>query len=242
MSGGFQRPVEEVAHRLVEHASESGQPDNRRNSVVGLPARNGARIDTELHGDPIDRVTRVPTRLTDAVTKSRRLAFYDILCHGSDAALYTMTMTRQDEPTTESPHFATLLVMALDPKEIGERIASRRKELGWTHQRLADVMNVELRTVQRWQEGIDAQGKSLLPRLHTLMDLAEKMGVERSYFVEGQAAPDTQPGLLKDVADGVEQLERSSEDVLGRLDEALARLERIEAAVLPPGETRRDQN
>lgn len=153
-----------------------------------------------------------------------------------------MTTTRQDTPTTKLPHFATLLVMALDPKEIGERISKRRKELGWTHQRLADVMNVELRTAQRWQEGIDAQGKSLLPRLHTLMDLAEKMEVERSYFVEGQAAPDTQPGLLKDVADAVEQLERSSEDVLGRLDEALARLERIEAAVLPPGETHRGQH
>jgi len=38
-------------------------------------------------------------------------------------------------------------------------------------------MGVALRTAQRWQEGE-------LPRLGTLMELADKMAVERSYFVE----------------------------------------------------------
>jgi transcriptional regulator with XRE-family HTH domain len=73
--------------------------------------------------------------------------------------------------------------MALAPQEIGRRISRRRKELGWTHQELADAMEVELRTAQRWQTGT-------LPRLGTLMRLADVMGVEQSYFVEdAQASP-----------------------------------------------------
>ncbi len=96
-----------------------------------------------------------------------------------------MTMTRQVTPTTKSPHFATLLVMALAPAEIGARIKQRREELGLTHQQLADAMDVELRTVQRWQEGVSPKtGKSSLPRLATLMKLADVMDVEQAYFVE----------------------------------------------------------
>lgn len=152
-----------------------------------------------------------------------------------------MTMTRQVTPTTESPHFATLLVMALDPKEIGERIAARRKELGWTHQRLADEMDVELRTVQRWQEGVDVRGKSLLPRLGTLMELAAKMEVEQSYFVESQEpAPESavQAALLRDVAAGIAALEQSQEDAHSKLDEVLDRLRHLEGGQLPPAELR----
>ena len=88
-----------------------------------------------------------------------------------------MTKRCQVPPTTESLHFATMLVMALSPKEVGARIRERRLALGWTHQQLADKMEVELRTAQRWQEGE-------LPRLATLMELADSMEVERSYFVE----------------------------------------------------------
>lgn len=113
-----------------------------------------------------------------------------------------MTMTSQGVPTTRPPHFATLLLMALAPQEVGRRIATRRKELGWTHERLAREMDVGLRTVQRWQQGQDPKtGKSWLPRLGTLMDLADVMGVERSYFVE-EAATAADP-----VAHRLEQLE-----------------------------------
>lgn len=130
-----------------------------------------------------------------------------------------MTMTRQVTPTTKPPHFATLLVMALDPKEIGERIRKRRKELGWTHQELADAMNVELRTAQRWQEGVDREGKSQLPRLGTLMELAEKMGVDRSYFVEGEA-----PVTEQDLAARLEALEERVAQGFADVATALERL------------------
>jgi transcriptional regulator with XRE-family HTH domain len=93
--------------------------------------------------------------------------------------------------------------MALAPQEVGARIAKRRKELGWTHQRLADEMNVELRTVQRWQKGVSAEGKSTLPRLATLMELADKMDVARSYFIES----DEDLASEKELADRLEELE-----------------------------------
>lgn len=41
-----------------------------------------------------------------------------------------MTMTSQVVPTTKPTHFATLLVMALAPEEIGGRIKQLREELG----------------------------------------------------------------------------------------------------------------
>jgi transcriptional regulator with XRE-family HTH domain len=75
--------------------------------------------------------------------------------------------------------------MALAPEEIGLRISGRRRELGWTHQKLADEMGVELRTAQRWQTGT-------LPRLATLMRLADVMGVEHSYFIEGTGRSEDQ--------------------------------------------------
>lgn len=86
--------------------------------------------------------------------------------------------------------------MALAPEEVGQRIRQRRIELGWTHRRLADEMGTGERTVQRWQVGRDPKsGKSWLPRLGTLMDLADRMGVERSYFVE-EAKPVDEVSLM----------------------------------------------
>jgi len=136
-----------------------------------------------------------------------------------------MTVTSQVEPTTKSPHFATLLVMAIAPEEIGGRIASRRKELGWTHQRLADEMHVGLRTAQRWQKGVDpATGKSWLPRLATLMDLADVMDVARSYFVEAEeerqaekVIADRLGSLEEKVADGFEAIEAAIEQLASQL-------------------------
>lgn len=103
----------------------------------------------------------------------------------------------QVRPTTRSPHFATLLVMALDPEEIGKRIETARKKAGYAgHQDFADAVSehlgrrVNLRTVQRWQKGRNPQtGKSWLPRLDTLMQLADLLEVPSSYFVEAESDP-----------------------------------------------------
>lgn len=149
-----------------------------------------------------------------------------------------MTETSQVAPTTEPPHFATLLVMALAPEEIGERIKQRREDLGWTHRKLADEIGVGERTVQRWQKGRDpTTGKSWLPRLATLMELADVMSVERSYFTEKPERVDqaeAQAELMRQVASGVATLEQSQENVIDRLQEILDRLTTIEGSLSHP--------
>lgn len=136
-----------------------------------------------------------------------------------------MTQTSQAAPTTKPPHFATLLVMALAPEDIGARITQRRKELGWTHEELARRMNVGLRTAQRWQKGRDPKtGKSWLPRLATLMDLADIMDVDRSYFVEDADPRDEArrlegrlESLEEQVSVGFESLEAAIEQLVEQL-------------------------
>jgi transcriptional regulator with XRE-family HTH domain len=112
-----------------------------------------------------------------------------------------MVELRQVPPTTKQPHFATLLLMALAPGEVGKRIAQARKAKGWTHGELAERMNVDLRTAQRWQKGVNSKGKSTLPRLGTLMELADVLDVPRSYFVEledeGATLADLRAGMVR---------------------------------------------
>lgn len=138
-----------------------------------------------------------------------------------------MVVKSQARPTTGSPHFATLLVMALAPEEVGARIESARKAAGYpSHQDFADAMSerlghrVNLRTVQRWQKGRDPKtGKSWLPRLPTLMEIADLLGVSRSYFVEDEAAPPSDSEAhyireelaeVREIVERVEKLLRAS--------------------------------
>jgi transcriptional regulator with XRE-family HTH domain len=67
--------------------------------------------------------------------------------------------------------------MPLDAVEVGRHIREARLALGWTHEELARRMGVNWRSVQRWQKG-------QLPRLETLVRLAETLGVPQSYLVE----------------------------------------------------------
>jgi transcriptional regulator with XRE-family HTH domain len=69
--------------------------------------------------------------------------------------------------------------MRLTPDEVGDRIRAARLLNGWTHDELARRMNANWRTVQRWQKG-------KLPRLQTLLRLAEVLGVPHSYFIEAE--------------------------------------------------------
>lgn len=111
--------------------------------------------------------------------------------------------------------------MALAPEEVGARIEEQRKRLGWTHQRLADEMKVGLRTAQRWQKGRNPKNeKSWLPRLATLMELADRMGVERSYFVEDSG----------DRFSRLEELASESAERLRRIEDLLQGLPRSRRA------------
>jgi transcriptional regulator with XRE-family HTH domain len=99
----------------------------------------------------------------------------------------------------------------LAPEEVGRRIREARLAHGWTHEELARRVGVNWRTVQRWQKG-------QLPRLGTLVRLAETLGLPRSYFVEEEDLG----AVLDELRAGLQALAERVEDLSG----ALASLER----------------
>jgi transcriptional regulator with XRE-family HTH domain len=108
--------------------------------------------------------------------------------------------------------------MALAPEEVGARIREARLALGWTHERLAAEMGVGLRTVQRWQKGVNPKdGKPWLPRLGTLMRLADVLQVPSSFFVESEL----DAASVADLAERLEAVERMSAENQAMLAELL---------------------
>jgi transcriptional regulator with XRE-family HTH domain len=119
-------------------------------------------------------------------------------------------------------------------EEICARIKLARTEAGMTLEEMADALGVTQRAYWNYEN-------NRVP-FRRMTEIAEITGKSQDWLYRGDPPPSALPaGLLKAVADGVEQLERSAEDVLGRLDETLARLARIEDALLPPGETHQGQ-
>src|SRR5918994_4431283 len=95
--------------------------------------------------------------------------------------------------------------MRLTPEEVGERIREARLSRGWTHEELARRMDANWRTVQRWQKG-------KLPRLPTLLRLADVLGVPSGYFVEPEDSVATINDLsarIEDLAERVDNLARA---------------------------------
>jgi transcriptional regulator with XRE-family HTH domain len=96
--------------------------------------------------------------------------------------------------------------MRLTPEEVGRRIRQARLANGWTHEELARRMDANWRTVQRWQKG-------KLPRLQTLLRLADVLGVPQTYFIEPE--------------DSLANLD----DLRARVDELTARVDALARAV-----------
>jgi transcriptional regulator with XRE-family HTH domain len=94
----------------------------------------------------------------------------------------------------------------LTPESVGERIREARLAHGWTHEELARRMNVNWRTVQRWQKGKP-------PRLQTLIRLADVLGVPQGYFV------------------GVDDSLATLNELRERLDELAARVDALSRAL-----------
>jgi transcriptional regulator with XRE-family HTH domain len=82
-------------------------------------------------------------------------------------------------------------------------------------------MGVNWRTVQRWQKG-------QLPRMNTLLRLAEVLGVPHGYFVE----PEDSLATMTDLRERVDELAGRVDDLARDLTRALASLPTA------PGETR----
>jgi len=105
------------------------------------------------------------------------------------------------------------VALELTPDVVGARIRAARLERGWTHEELARRMGANWRTAQRWQQG-------KLPRLPTLLRLADILGVPHAYFVD----PEMAPGTL--------------DDLRAQMDELSARVGMLERALredgLPP--------
>lgn len=57
-------------------------------------------------------------------------------------------------------------------KRLGERVSSRRKQLGWTQEQLAERMRVDAETISRFERGVN------LPSLLTLDRLAAVLKVD----------------------------------------------------------------
>jgi transcriptional regulator with XRE-family HTH domain len=115
--------------------------------------------------------------------------------------------------------------MPLEPEEVGRRIREARLAHGWTHEELAHRMGVNWRTAHRWQTG-------QLPRLGTLLRLADTLGVPRSFLV------DTEESAVI-----LENLQARLDELATRLDALSQRLEAVAEAVVEgtplPAATRR---
>lgn len=107
--------------------------------------------------------------------------------------------------------------MRLTPEEVGIRIREARLARGWTHEELAQRMHANWRTVQRWQKG-------KLPRLQTLLQLADVLGVPQSYFVEREHSLATVDDLRARVDDLARRVDTLAEAL------ASAELAQLEAA------------
>jgi transcriptional regulator with XRE-family HTH domain len=119
----------------------------------------------------------------------------------------TLAKLRHIVPTTETEQSDTLAAVAMAPEEVGARIREARLAKGWTHERLAMEMGVGLRTVQRWQTGRNPKdGNPWLPRLATLMRLADVLEVSSSSFVESEL----DAASVADLAERLEAVERLS--------------------------------
>jgi transcriptional regulator with XRE-family HTH domain len=92
--------------------------------------------------------------------------------------------------------------MSLAPEEIGRRIRDARLAHGWTHEELARRAGVNWRTVQRWQKG-------KLPRLATLMQLADVLGLPHAYLID----PQNSGATLEDLERRVDELARRVESL-----------------------------
>jgi transcriptional regulator with XRE-family HTH domain len=103
----------------------------------------------------------------------------------------------------------------LTPEEVGQRIRLARLERRWTHEELAHRMGANWRTVQRWQNG-------QLPRLPTLLRLADVLGVPPAQFVDVDDGPVTLNELdarVGELAARVEALAQSLRSLERKLDE-----------------------
>lgn len=115
--------------------------------------------------------------------------------------------------------------------EICARIKQARIESGMTLEELADTLGVTPRAYWNYEN-------NRVP-FRRLKEIAEVTGARFDWLLRGDAveAIPASTALLQGVAQGVEALEESAEDVRQRLLEVVERLTLIEAALSPGSKT-----
>jgi transcriptional regulator with XRE-family HTH domain len=110
-------------------------------------------------------------------------------------------------------HGTLLLAVAMEPKEIGKRIAAARQRKGWTQLTFALAANVSPSTVGRWESG-------QLPPVRELMRIAELLEVEPEELVEADPTGEDQISALQaelaEVRRSQERMEKMLQDALGK--------------------------
>lgn len=130
-------------------------------------------------------------------------------------------MTRNANRHAATQRAKLLLAVALDPREVGKRIAQAREGKGWTQLTFALEADVSPSSVQRWESG-------KLPPVRELLRVAELLEVDPETLVEPPADSRPQYALLREVADGVADLALTSQELLELGHDLRARIARLE--------------
>lgn len=104
------------------------------------------------------------------------------------------------------PRGKLLLAVAMEPHEIGQRIAEARTRKGWTQMAFALQANVSMSTVTRWEGG-------KLPPVRELIRIAGILEVEPESLVEPNPTPDSE---LQHLREEVAELHAMLAELLGR--------------------------
>lgn len=107
-----------------------------------------------------------------------------------------------------------LLVSALAPKEIGQRIQQARKENGLTQDELSEMSSFSRRALQTWESG------AVIPYKH-LREISRLLDVQVSWLLHG-------PHGEEEISAG--SVDRHLEDIEVKLDRLTAIVERLALA------------
>ena len=88
----------------------------------------------------------------------------------------------------------------MDMKDLGSKIALKRKDLGMTQTEFADKLSVTRQTVSRWEAG------SVMPDIDKISDIAEILDVSCDYLLKDDHPAENAGGAERFVDKGVSRL------------------------------------
>jgi transcriptional regulator with XRE-family HTH domain len=102
--------------------------------------------------------------------------------------------------------------------ELGAAIRERRQAIGLSQGRLAQLASVNLRTIQRWEDGETMKARDKLDQVAAGLDCSEQELVARAYEIAGLEPPSTsQPTGDERLIEMIQELRGGQMDLLGRI-------------------------